>query len=135
MLHFDHTARTCVLNNVVEDTPLQYFLLSNLHSFDSIFLFWFYYSGIAWIDKLYNCVQGICFMVYQGNRKNTLPHVSWEWLQRGKNASSITFILHIRTTNEQIELTGWGAKREKNVQPRKVIFWEKGARGLKKVST
>ena len=83
MLHFDLTAKVWVLSNWVEDTSLQQFLLSSLYSFDSIFIFWLYYSGIAWIDKLHICIQRICFIIYQGNRKKTPSHFSWERLQRG----------------------------------------------------
>ena len=52
-LNFDLMVR--VLSNGVEDIPLQQFLLSSLYSFDSI------YSGVIWIDKLDNCVEGIGF--------------------------------------------------------------------------
>ena len=41
----------------VEDTSLQQFLLSSFYLFHSIF------SGIIWINKLHNCVEGICFNV------------------------------------------------------------------------
>ena len=36
---------------------VQQFLLNSFHLFDSIFL------GIVWIDKLHNCVEGICFNI------------------------------------------------------------------------
>ena len=92
-LHFDHTTRAWVLINGVEDTPLQQFLLSSLCSFDSIVLFWLYYLGIVWTDKLRNCVQGICFMIYLGNRKKDFSHISLVRLQEETNASSTTTIL------------------------------------------
>ena len=40
LLHFYPIARVWILIHGVEDTQLQKFLLSSLHSFDSIFLFW-----------------------------------------------------------------------------------------------
>ena len=52
------TPMVWVLSNGIEDTPLQQFLFSSLHSFDSIF--W----GIrVWTDKPHNGVKGICFKV------------------------------------------------------------------------
>ena len=46
-----------ILSKREEDVSLQQFLLSSFYSFESIFL------GIAWIDKLHNCVKGICFNI------------------------------------------------------------------------
>ena len=46
-----------VLSNGIEETPLQQFLLSSLYLFDSIFI------SLAWIDKLRNIVEKICFNV------------------------------------------------------------------------
>ena len=51
--HFD--PMIWVRSNGVEDIPLQQFLLSSLYFIDSTF------SGIVFIDKLRNCVGGICF--------------------------------------------------------------------------
>ena len=99
--------------------------LSSFYSLDSISLFWLTdYSWIAWIDKLHNCVQRICFMFYQGNREKTLSHFSWERLQREKNASSIIRILQIRTTTEVLG--------EKNVAISKSCILRKKEQRLKK---
>ena len=85
------------------------FLLSSLYSFDSIFLFWLCYSGIAWIDKLHNCVQGNSLHGLPRNRHFLTFH-----------APSITLFWQILTTAEKIELTGRGIKCEKMLQPQKV---------------
>ena len=45
------------LSNTIEETPLQQFLLGIIYLFDSIF------SSIVCINKLHNCVEGICFSV------------------------------------------------------------------------
>ena len=63
---------------MVEDTPLQQFLIKCLYSLSSIF------PATACIDKLHDCVEGIYFNVYQGNMKKAVCHVSRERLQRGK---------------------------------------------------
>ena len=55
-----------ILSKRVEDLSLKQFLLSSFCSFESIFL------GIVWVDKLYNCVGGICFNISQGNTKKKL---------------------------------------------------------------
>ena len=44
-----------VLGNGVVDTLLHYFLLSSRYSFETTF------SGIVYIEKLYDCIEGICF--------------------------------------------------------------------------
>ena len=41
----------------VEETLLQDLLLSSLYFLDSML------SSIVWIDKLHNCIEGICFSV------------------------------------------------------------------------
>ena len=55
-----------ILSKRVEDVSLQQFLLSSFYSFETIF------RGIVWIDKLHNCVGGICFNISQGNTKKKL---------------------------------------------------------------
>ena len=46
-----------ILSKRVEDASLQQFLLSSFYLFGSIFL------GIVLIDKLHNCIEGICFNI------------------------------------------------------------------------
>ena len=58
-----------ILSKRVEDVSLQQFLLSSFYSFESIF------RGIVWIDKLHNCVGGICFNISQGNTKKKLSGI------------------------------------------------------------
>ena len=55
--------------------------------------------------------------------------------KKEKNASLIMWILKIWITTEKIKLTGWGSKREKMLQPKKVIFWEKGTKSKKNIFT
>ena len=103
MLLFDPIFRVWVLNNGVEDTPMQQFSLSTLCSFYSIFLIWLYYSGTVWIDdQLHNFVETICFTVYQGNRKKTLSHFSWERLQREKS-----FLNNMNLINSNYHWKNW----------------------------
>ena len=54
-----------VLSNEVEYTPFKQILLNSRYSFDCIF------SGLVWIDRLHNRVEGIYFNE-TGNRKKTL---------------------------------------------------------------
>ena len=60
-----------VLRNGGRKYTISAISLSGLYSLDSIF------SGMVWIDKLHNCVEGICFNVSQGNTKKTFSHFSW----------------------------------------------------------
>ena len=46
-----------VLSKRVEDVSLKQFLMNSFYFFDPIIL------GIVWIDKLHNCVEGICFNI------------------------------------------------------------------------
>ena len=70
----------------VEDMSLQNFSLTNLYLFDSIF------SGMVWITKVHNCVEGICLLnnCPFGNEKKILFQLPQQQLYIGKNTSSKT---------------------------------------------
>ena len=59
MLHLNPIASAWVLSDEVENTPLQRFFLVVFILSSFSFLFSLYYSGIVWIDKLHNCVEGM----------------------------------------------------------------------------
>ena len=83
---------------------MQQFSLSSLCSFDSIFLIWLYYLGTVWIeDQLHNCVETIYFIVYQGKRKQTLSHFSWELLRREKKS----FLNNMNLINSNYHWENW----------------------------
>ena len=101
------------------------FLLSSLYLFDSTFLFWHYYSGIVWIDKLHNCVP-TWFVVYLENWEKILSHFSWERLQRGKIASSITLSYRVELPLKKLSWLDEVLSEKKCCNLKKLYLAKKG---------
>ena len=110
------------------------FLLSSLYLFDSTFLFWLYYSGIVWIDKLHNCVP-TWFVVYLENWEKILSHFSWERLQRGKIASSITLSYRFELPLKKLSWLDEVLNEKKCCNLKKLYLAKKGTNVQKNIFT